>query len=246
MSYPSPNRSFPSGRGRRLAAGDRARVVLLASTVVTFLLYVVPYGEYLAYPLLLLSTLAHEMGHGLTAILVGGSFHRFLMWPDGSGVAVWSGEPSRLRMATVAFGGLVGPAVAAALGFIAGRTPRGARAALWLLVVTLALSLLFVVRNSFGILFVALLGLALLLVAKRGSAEVIQLVLVFLALQLALSVFSRADYLFTPVARTSEGVMPSDVAQIADALFLPYWFWGGLCAGFSILVLILGLRSYWR
>jgi membrane-associated phospholipid phosphatase len=67
---------------------------------------------------------------------------------------------------------------------------------------------------------------------------------VFLAVQLALSVFSRGDYLFTDVARTGEGTFPSDVANMSSALFLPYWFWGALCGAFSVAVLALGLRAY--
>jgi hypothetical protein len=35
--------------------------------------------------------------------------------------------------------------------------------------------------------------------------------------------------------------MPSDVAQIAEALWLPYWFWGGLLAVVSVAVLVGGL-----
>ncbi|HEX6861901.1 MAG TPA: M50 family metallopeptidase, partial [Thermoanaerobaculia bacterium] len=50
-----------------------ARVVLVASAAATLLLYNVPlFGRILARPLILLSTLAHEMGHGLTAMLLGG------------------------------------------------------------------------------------------------------------------------------------------------------------------------------
>ena len=60
------------------------------------------------------------------------------------------------------------------------------------------------------------------------------------------SVFARGDYLFTPVAETAGGAMPSDVGQIAAALVLPYWFWGAVCGGISVLVLGYGVRSYWR
>ena len=35
-------------------------------------------------------------------------------------------------------------------------------------------------------------------------------------------------------------VLASDVKQMEMALGLRYWFWGGLCAGFSALVLVLG------
>lgn len=225
---------------------ERARMVLAVSIATTAILYLVPYGRYVAYPLMLLSTLAHEMGHGVAALLVGGSFERFLMWPDGSGVAVWSGDTAGWRLAFVAAGGLLGPAVAAAAAFAAGRSLRGARNALIALAAVLALALLLVVRNLFGFVFVAVFALCLTLVARRASADIAQLVLVFLAVQLALSVFSRGDYLFTPNAETSAGLMPSDVGQMASVLVLPFWFWGALCGGASVLVLAYGVRSYWR
>ncbi len=225
---------------------ERARLVLLASVILTALLYVVPYGRYVAYPLMLLSTLAHEMGHGVSALLVGGSFHRFVMWPDGSGLAVWSGEGGALSRALVAAGGLLGPAVAAAVGFAVGRTARGARGALTGLTAILALALLLVVRNLFGFIFVAVVLGGCFLVARKASGEVAQLVLIFLAVQLALSVFSRGDYLFTPTAETASGAMPSDVGQIAAALLLPYWFWGLVCGAVSVAVVLYGIRAYWR
>jgi membrane-associated phospholipid phosphatase len=70
--------------------------------------------------------------------------------------------------------------------------------------------------------------------------------LVFLAVQLSLSVFSRGDYLFSEVARTGSGDFPSDVANMADALFLPYWFWGATCGAFSVAVLVVGLWAFLR
>ncbi len=225
---------------------NRARVVLLVSLVLTAILYIVPYGRVLAYPLMLLSTLAHEMGHGLTAFLLGGTFERFSMWQDGSGVAVWSGEVGRLGRAVIAAGGLVGPAVAAAIGFAAGRTVRGARICLFCIVGILAIAELLVVRGFFGWFFVAIVGVGCLLVAAKGSGEVMQLVLVFLAVQLALSVFSRGEYLFTPLAETATGTMLSDVGHIAAALWLPYWFWGGVCGAISVVVLVYGVKVYWR
>ena len=52
----------------------RARVALLVTIGVTLALYYVPYARFLGYPLMLLSTLAHETGHGIAALLVGGNF----------------------------------------------------------------------------------------------------------------------------------------------------------------------------
>lgn len=220
--------------------------MLLGSVVVTLLLYAVPYGNLVAYPLMLPSTLAHEAGHGVTAMLVGGRFHELTVWADGSGVAQWSAEPSRLRLAAVAAGGLVGPALVAAVGFYLGRRPHRARKTLGTVAVVLAIALILLVRGLFAWLFVAFVAGLCALVARRADAKVARLVLIFLSVQLALSVFSRADYLFTPIAATASGNMPSDTALIAQALWLPYWVWGTLCGAVSLVVLAYGLRAYWR
>ena len=42
---------------------NKTRSYLVGSAILTGTLYVVPFGDVIAYPLLLLSTLAHEMGH---------------------------------------------------------------------------------------------------------------------------------------------------------------------------------------
>jgi hypothetical protein len=229
-----------------VAPRDKARLMLGLSVGVTLLLYFIPYGDVFVYPLLLLSTLAHEMGHGLVAELVGGDFDRFLMWSDGSGLASYRGSPSRIGRALVAAGGLIGPAVAAALVFRLARTATHARKVFYGIGAVLLVLLLFYVRSLFGFFFVAGLVALSLLLGRFSSDEMSQLLLVFVAVQLALSVFSRADYLFTPVAETSGGNHPSDVAQIAQALFLPYWFWGAACGLFSLLVLWRGFKSFWR
>jgi hypothetical protein len=84
------------------------------------------------------------------------------------------------------------------------------------------------------------------LVAVLASAAWAQFTLVFLAVQLALSVFTRADYLFTEVAHSSAGVMPSDVAVMAQHLGGPFWVWGLACGLVSLAVLLAGLAFYTR
>lgn len=222
-----------------------ARVVLMVSVLVTAALYTLPFGRSIGYPLMLLSTLAHEMGHGLAALLSGGSFASFELYADGSGVA-HTATSGRLQAAFVSAGGLVGPAVAAAVCFFMGRRPKRARVWLGIMSALLAAALLLVVRNVFGWVFIGGLAAFGLIVALRGGPRLAQGLLVFMGVQLGLSVYSRGDYLFTDVARTAAGNMPSDVAHMAEALLLPYWFWGALCGGFSIAVLIFGLWLFWR
>ena len=226
---------------------DRAKAFLVFSAVVTVLLYyVIPYGRTVAYPLMLLSTLAHEMGHGIAAMLTGASFEEFHMSSDGSGVALWRGNPGRLARAFISMGGLVGPAIVAAVGFALSRDPRRARALLVTMGGVLVISLVLVVRGAFGFGFVTVVAALLLLIGLKGKPWLSQITAVFLAVQLALSVFSRGDYLFTDVAQTAGGPMPSDTQQMADALFLPYWIWGSLVGLISVAVLFFGLRIFFK
>ena len=198
----------------------RARVILAGSLAVTALLYVVPFGRTVGWPLVLVSTLAHELGHGLAALVLGGQFHSLYIAPDASGVAAWSGAFGRLGMATVAGAGLVGPAAAACLLLIWGRRPVGARRALLAAGAGLCLIAILWIHNPFGLVFTLLLGSVLLLVGTKAPGAA-QSVVILLAVQLALSVFSRGDYLFTRMALTTAGPMPSDVSVMAGALFLP-------------------------
>jgi hypothetical protein len=231
--------------GPVIASQRLSRSVLVVSALLTGALYAIPEARVLSYPLVLLSTLAHELGHGLTAVLVGGEFSSFELFTDASGVAL-TGTYGRLQEAAVLAGGLIGPSIAAVLLFVMGKTPRRARTCLAVLATLLAVTLILVVRNLFGWFFISGLAAFCALVAWRGPALLSQLVIVFAGTQLALSVYSRGDYLFTPTATTSAGDLPSDVAQLSAALLLPYWFWGALCGAISLAVLLFGVKYYWR
>ena len=224
---------------------DRAPRIFAASVLITALLYIVPFGRTIAWPLVLVSTLAHELAHGLTAALLGGHFHSLRIQPDASGVALWSGAFGRFATSTVAGAGLLGPAIAAFVLLALGRNQRRARALLGIIGAGLCVMALVLVRNPFGLVFTLLLGSVLLLVALRVP-RASQTVVILLAVQLALSVFSRSDYLFTRTVLTSAGPMPSDVAVMAASLFLPYWFWGAACGIVSVILLLVGVKFFFR
>jgi hypothetical protein len=229
-----------------VAADRTARAVFIVSVLVTAALYTLPELRPVAYPLTLLSTLAHEMGHGLAALLVGGNFVSFEMYSDASGVSYTAGVTSPMGRAAVAAGGLVGPALAAAAAFMAGKRPGSARFFLGLLCFALLAALLLVVRNVFGGFFVGGLAFVLGWVVFKAGPHAAQMVLLFLGTQLGLSVYSRSDYLFTPVAQTNAGRMPSDVSEMASVLVLPYWFWGIVCGAVSAGALYIGARALWK
>ncbi len=242
-------RSRPTSRAlddwmSSIAARRRTKAALAWSIVLTVALYLVPFGELLAYPLVLLSTLVHEVGHGLAALAVGGRFERFVMFADASGMAFSTGVEPGWRQALVAAGGLVGPSLGAALAFVAARRAAWSRAFLVTASAAVVVLLVLVVRNPFGIAFAGILVTLLGWLGLRASASTAQVATVFMAVQLALSVFSRGDYLFVKEAQTGAGTAPSDVSHIANALGGPYWAWGLACGAFSVLVLVLGVWAF--
>lgn len=235
------------GRSARRVRGkgsERLGVLLIVSVVLTILLYTVPALRRIAYPLLLLSTYAHEMGHGVAAWLVGGRFHALVLNADGSGMALMSLPQTRMAAAVSSAGGLLGPPIAASVLWVLGTRRRWATAVLWAMCALSVLMVLAVVRSAFGVFFVLSFAGLCALLARFASEVMQQFWIVFIATQLGLAVYSRADYLFTPYADTARGRMPSDVMQISEALIGPYWFWGGLIAVFSAAILFWGMRFY--
>ncbi len=202
----------------------------------------VPIVMYLGRVLLLFSTLFHELGHGLATMLVGGQFDTVTIQWDASGETLSRVQPGRLRQAFIAAGGLVGPSLAAAGLFWSARgNDRRLRLASALLGLALTLTGLFMARSIWALVFTVGLGPALLVASRRWSRDRLENAVVFIAVQLGFSVFTRSDYLFT---RWAGPGLPSDVANIAEQLFLPFWFWGLLCGGISLAVLFWGFRCY--
>ena len=217
------------------------RSLLILSSITIALIWQVPYGRQILYPLTLLATFAHEMGHGLTALLVGEQFDQLLLNADGSGMAMWRGNPGRVATALVAAGGLVGPSFAGIGLLLVSRSQRFARAVLATLAVVLVVTVAIWVRNAFGVVFLLSTAAILALAAKVLPAAVASFLLHLMAATLCLSWFTDLDYMFSAQATVNGMVRPSDSAVIADALWLPYWFWGGVVACFSLAVAALGI-----
>lgn len=221
----------------------QAWIALLLAIAASLAVIWVPLLGVLAWPLLLGSTLAHELGHGLAAMALGGQFETLSLFADGSGVAEYRGAFTPSEVALIALAGLIGPPFTAMLMLFAGRHRRASHVALGAMGVGLAVAGLLWSGNSLTLVFCLVLAFGLLLVAIIGSPAVSQVVCVFVAVELTLATFTRADYLFTDSAQTGSGMLLSDVGQIADAWWLPYWIWGALAALLSLLFLGVGI---WR
>jgi hypothetical protein len=226
--------------------GSRVTLVT-AAVLVTGLERWVPAGRWVLYPFILLTTWVHEMGHGLTAMALGGKFERLEIFADASGIALTTASPG-LSAALVALGGLLAPPLLAALVLAFARGPGRAYFFLMALSFGLGASLIFWVRSFVGIVAVPGLALVLALGANVGGGRLRLLAAQFVAVILGLDTVTRMlHYVF--VERVQAGATAggrSDVSAVADNLVGPYWLWGTLVAAAALLLLLWGLRAAFR
>lgn len=232
----------------RVPASPRrqAAIVLAGSVAITVAMFLIPSPEntwWLLAPFRWLHIYVHEFGHGVAALLAGGEFDKFEMYTY-SGLA-YTHTSGSLAAAFVCAGGLCGPAVVGGVFLATGRNARLARYALGAFGLFMAISLVLWTRTPFGWGFGATVAALALLVAVKAKPALAQMVTVFIGVQLALSVYTGGGYLFTQYVEIQNGHRgPSDTQAMSDALGMPYWFWGIVCAGFSAMVLLGGLWLY--
>lgn len=140
----------------------------------------------------------------------------------------------------------MGPPIAGALFILTSRRRSTARLGLVFLGSLLLLSTLLWVRSPFGLLFLPAMGLGILAVARWAAPWLQSFALQFLGVQACVSTYHQLDYLFMDAAVIDGRLILSDSSQIAQNLFLPYWFWGGVMAVFSLVLLITSLQLAFR
>jgi hypothetical protein len=224
----------------------QAAIALVGSVAITIAMFVIPSPEntwWLLAPFRWLHIYVHEFGHGVAALIAGGAFDKFEMYTY-SGLA-YTRTSGALAAAFVCAGGLCGPAVVGGVFLAVGRSARLARLALLGFGAFMAISLVLWTRTPFGWGFGAAVALLAVGFAVMARPAIAQAVLVFLGVQLALSVYTGGGYLFTQYVEIQNGHHgPSDTQAMADALGGAYWLWGGVCAAFSAVVLLAGLWLY--
>lgn len=238
---------LPAVNGEPADAGlSRPQLVRLfgVAVIASIALGYLPWGGTIIYPFRLFATWAHEMGHGIGALVTGNSFLELELYRNLGGQALVAGADG-LSQVIVSSAGLVGPAVLGAIVMVAGSRAGTAPYVLSALAAVVALSALIWIRNAFGFFAMLAIAVALGLIARFGSALVRVAVAQFLAVQLALASWSSRDYLFTKGFERDGRRLDSDTQNIADEWFLPYWFWGGLLGGVSLVVIVWAFWFAW-
>lgn len=223
--------------------GEQVGRLILAGVVV-LALPAMPYGTYLIYPFVILTTWFHEMGHGLTALAMGQDFQRLMIYPNGSGVAESLVHPdaSPLTLAAIAAGGPLAPSLAGAGLILASAHERLWRPTLWAVSAAIFASVIIYVRSPVGYSVLPLVAACLALVAWRAPAGFARFMLQFLGVLAAMSMLRDFDYLFTERAVIGGQAILSDTGQIEAALVLPHWVWAALIILLSAIMIGASLK----
>jgi hypothetical protein len=204
-------------------------------------------GRMLLYPFSLLSTWIHECGHAVSTLLVGGRVHEITLHANLSGSATSTRPDTAFNHAFTAAAGLLAPSLLGGTLIVLSALPSTAPYALFGVATLLLLTGLLWVRNLFGLGAITVLSGASFAAGYALSPLLQYAVLHLAGARLALESLSDVRYMFSRTATTAHGEsLPSDTERIARALFPPYWFWGFLIAGASILILIASLYAALR
>lgn len=214
-------------------AEEVGRLILAAFIVLA--LPSLPFGNYLVYPFVILTTWFHEMGHGLTAIAMGQSFETLVIYANGSGVAQSrvAGDASPFLRAAIAAGGPLAPTLVGAGLIVASAHKRAWRPVLWGTAIAIFASVILYVRSPVGFAVLPLIALTLAVIAWKASPGINRFTLQFLGVLGAMSMFSDYRYFFTEQVVIGGETILSDTGQIEAALWLPHWVWAAVILAVS-------------
>jgi hypothetical protein len=226
--------------GVEVGRQERALVVAL---IASLLLWNLPFGGVLLYPFKLFATWLHEMSHGLVMLLSGAGFSHLEIFRDTSGIAYAENGVGGLGRAAIASAGYTGAATLGGFLLVLGQSERRARRVLYALGAALAVSLLFWVRNPFGMTAVAIAALVCLVAGRFASERIALFAVNFVAAQSCINAVLDIRVLFRPqLVINGQVVGASDAHNMAAASFGTHWLWASIWLGWSFLCFYIALR----
>lgn len=223
---------------------DARWALVFATIVIVLVKMLVPFGDEMLYPFTLMATWVHEMGHGLTALAVGGSFDSLDVFWNGSGLAHCR-YPGDWRGGLVSMGGLLAPPIVGASMLAFARGPKRSTVALFALAGAMLLSVPIWVRSVTGFVVIPLVAAALGLLAYKGGPGLKHIGAQAIGLLLGLDTVTGLDYLFTSEAFVDGELRASDIANVGERIGGPWILWGVALAVLSLALVAAGLRVAW-
>ncbi|MFD4790222.1 M50 family metallopeptidase [Streptomyces sp. NPDC058459] len=183
-------------------------------------------------------TIAHEGGHGLTALVTGRKLTAIRLHSDTSGLTVSRGKPYGIGMILTAAAGYTAPSL---LGLGGAALLAAGRITLLLWVATaLLLAILVMIRNAYGVLTVVLTGGAFLLVSWLAGPQV-QAAFAYAVVWFLLLGGVRPPFELQAKRRRG-GAGDSDADQLSRLTHVPAGLWLFLFHAVSLCSLIGGGR----
>ncbi len=223
---------------------------LLGFAIGTIVLWQVPGGNFILYPFTILGTWFHEMGHGITAIFLGGDFLRLELYPDGSGLTTHTGDLffGRIGRGIVAAAGPLGPTFIGGLFIYAATNEKLTKIILTLFSIMLAISIIFWIRPlfGFGTGIILLFSIFIIFISLKASPSLKRFTLQFLGIQSLVSLYLSIGYLFSDGGAIEGKNYYSDTMVMQQHLLLPYWFWGAAILVFSAFIIYKSLSYAYK
>lgn len=217
-------------------------LVFWAALATCLILPHIPGGRLALWPFSLLGIYAHELFHGIAAMVTGGWFQKMVIYPYLGGSAYVS-TTGKTASAFVSAGGLVGPVLVGAIILILSRRFHLSGFALFAFSASLIFSGFYWGADAFTQFFCFTVGAIIAAIAlipidllRNSLAQII-------GIQLCIENINDFDYMFTAHFTRGGEVLLSDTASIGANIGGSYLLWGTLIAAFTIIILIVAYTS---
>jgi hypothetical protein len=244
----------------KLAEDAKPQVwLLLAATAITLVLWFLPYGNWIVYPIRLFVTFIHESSHALMAVLTGGSVQSLTISADTSGLT-YSAPSGFIGGLLTSSAGYIGTTVfGVAMLYLIRKnfSPNKILTALGIFVgaMLLVFTVISPIFNLFSlqvayssVIFTILTGIALtaalIVLGIYSNLRLARFAVAFLAVQCLMNAIMDQITLLAINSPFAAGSIPNDAANMAAATHLPGIMWVMIWIGVSIAMISLGLRLY--
>lgn len=205
--------------------------------LVALVLTVVPVvGKYFR----LLNTLVHEVGHVIVSLLTSGKVYKVQIFSDTSGVA-YTGTNNWFSRVLTSLAGYPF-ASASAFGLIYLMSIDKTIWVFYIIMSLLLVSLVFWVRNIFGLVWICVFGFFTFMIHASGTENMFNIyITLIIAVLLVESVKSSFVILKLSIKSSSNS---GDAYNLSQSTFIPAVVWGLFFAVQSVYFLVLGF-NYW-
>lgn len=216
--------------------------LLVIASLLTVVLWFIPFAEVITYPIRLFGTYIHEAGHALAALFTFGSVDRIVLDWNGNGLTLarvnWTlPYISGGYLATMIYG-------AGLLLFL--RRQRNARTAAICTAVLLLLITIFFAGNIVAWLTGLFFGIGCLALAVKGKPKLTHFLMSFLAVQCVLNALYDLRVLLFLSAFDSNILNDAKIMSEATGGFLPAVVWAVAWSILAVAILVGTLVIYYR